>query len=693
MRFIEVQSSDSNPSLTRKEAHTYGVKSLPVLQASRRTRWLNRNGARRALFSLLPRFCCLLCLAGALLALSGCGDVLRFPLSGPGLHRAIAQGGLGPLRFWWLPPNEAAPHARLLLWDGVSVGISDPALNNQSFLSLNATLFCSQVAPAPDGHAFACGQQDPRTSATLVQSLNHLPAAPLVFAGQQGPFSWSPDSRVVAGVRMNAAGADSTCSVVTLDTTLDANNPDAVQNVLVDIPFVQPAGTTVKLCPVLALAWSPDGARLALSLAGEQGVTIEVARLDAPGQSPALETQATLPGIAVQLLDSPEVPSLFWSPDGRTLAALTGYNQALEDGLYLLNVGQRSPVAEPNLVDTGSGAALAFSPDGRWLAVGTVGSDRNEDNARLRVYDRQQNHWRTVDSMYVGGPTLAWSANGAQLTAASATHQGIALWDWPSGRLSKVFPNQDVGQLEQLGWAQDNSGFFFTVGSHDSSPFYEELYKQTIPVPIDTGVLPYPDWFVDLLSYLQQWLVGLGAGLIGLVIVMLFLTLTGYGRSQRRRSERRRSLILWTLGVSAFLSCVLLLSYTQLPRWVARLYQPYSRQLCQGNVFAPCNTAATLALVTLIAPLALGALVVVLGALITSRRRSAHSGGLLRQAGHASRAWTAQKAELLTPLAPPAPAEAGPPPEEEAPAAAEHPARFPGPIPPAASVEEQQEQT
>lgn len=558
--------------------------------------------------------------------MGGCGDALRFPLSGPGLHRVIVQGGLGPLRFWWLPPDNAAAHARLLLWDGVSVGISDPALHNQGFTALNDALFCSQVAPAPDGHAFVCGQQDPKRSATLVQSLNDLQAAPLLFAKAQGPFSWSPDSREVAWVRVQMVGDVSTCSVVMLDTTLDAETSDAVRDVLADIPFVEPEGTTVKLCPVLALAWSPDGARLALSLAGEQGVTIEVLRLGASGALPEVETRANLPGVAVQLLDSPEVPSLFWSPDGQMLAALTGYSQALEDGLYLLNIGQASPMAQPNVVDTGNGAALAFSPDGHWLAVGAVGSDRDEDNARLRVYDRQQNRWRSVAPMYVGGPTLAWAADGAQVMAASAAHQGIALWDWPSGRLSRVFANQDVGQVEQLGWAQDNSGFFFTVGSHDTAPFYEELYAQTIPVPLGAVMRPYPDWFVDLLSYLQQWLLGLGAVLLGLVVVMVFLALAGYGRPQRRRRERRRLLILWTLGVSALLFCTLLLCYEPLPHWTARLYQPYSRQLCPGNAFAPCDAAATLALVTLVMPLALGALIVVLGTLITSRRRRRQSG-------------------------------------------------------------------
>ena len=240
--------------------------------------------------------------------------------------------------------------------------------------------------------------------------------------------------------------------------------------------------------------------------------------------------------------------------------------------------------------------------------------------------------------MYVGGPTLAWSANGAQLMAASAARQGMALWDWPSGRLSRVFADQDIGQVEQLGWAQDNSGFFFTVGSHDTSPFYEELYAQTIPVPLGAAIRPYPDWFVDVLSYLQQWLIGVGAVLLGLVIVMVFLARAGYGRSQRRRRERRRLLILWTLGVSAALFCALLLCYGLLPYWTARLYQPYSRQLCQGNAFAPCDAAATLALGTLVAPLALGALVVVLGTLITSRRRR-RQGGWTRRANVKRKRW------------------------------------------------------
>ncbi|HEX6779550.1 MAG TPA: hypothetical protein VF099_15180 [Ktedonobacterales bacterium] len=669
---------------------TYGVKSMPGARRVRRARRLNRNDAGRARFLLILRPLSLLCLVGALLMLGGCGEVVRFPLSGPGLHRVVAQGGLGPLRFWWLPPDDAAPHARLLLWDGVRVGITDPALSNQSFDAGNGPLFCSQVALAPDGHAFACGQQDPRKSATLVQSLNHPQAAPLLFVGAQGPFSWSPDSSEVAGVSIQAAGTLSTCSVALLDT----KNPNEEQEPLADIPFVQLADTMVRLCPVLALAWSPDGTRLALSLANAQGVTIEVLLLGTPGQPAAIETRASLPGTAVQLLDSPEAPSLFWSPDGRTLAALTGFNQAFEDGLYLLNVGQAGPTAEPNVVDTGSGAALAFSPDGRWLAVGAAGSDKYGDNARLRVYDRQQNHWRTVEAMYAGGPTLAWSASGAQLTAASAARQGIALWDWPSGHLSQVWPNQDVGNLEQFGWAQDNSSFFFTVGSHESSPFFEELYMQAVPVPLDTGVLPYPDWFIDLLSSLQQWLIGLGAALIGLVIVMLLLALTGYGRSQRKRRERRRALILWTLGVSAFLLCALVLSYAQLPRWIGRLYQPYSHQLCGGSVFAPCDAAATLALVTLFAPLALGALIIALGTFFTSRHRSAFYARNLR--GSARRLTSGKPPGPTRPLPPPAlpaSAEAGPAPAREMTAAEEQATPLPGAPALDASVEQQEEQT
>src|SRR5581483_4878882 len=156
------------------------------------------------------------------------------------------------------------------------------------------------------------------------------------------------------------------------------------QVVLGDIPFAPLGEKNTSICPVMALAWSPDGSRLALELASSNGVVLEMLALGAPGQPATIESRHLLPGKALQLVDTPAAASLFWSPDGQMLAALTGYGAISEDGLFLLSPARQIPLTGPNLVDTGSGAALAFAPNSRWLAVGAVGAHPGGDNAQAR---------------------------------------------------------------------------------------------------------------------------------------------------------------------------------------------------------------------------------------------------------------------------------------------------------------------
>ncbi len=576
------------------------------------------SGVRCLVSPRVMRSLAALGLAVLLLMLGGCGDLIRLPLSGPGLQRVVAQGGQGAFHFWWLPPSQGVRDARLLLWDGASVGLGDPDALDQSFKPLSSVLSCSQVIPAPDGHAFACGQG---AGGILVQSLDDLQAAPHPLVARGAPFSWSPDSHLLAGLREQLTGTVSTCSVVAVDPTLATDSPGATEVILDGIPFVQARGQTEPACPVQSLSWSPDGARLALSLVAPNGVALEVVRLGVGKQPSKIETQVLLPGMPVQLLDTPSIPSLFWSPDGQELAALTGYVPSVEDGLFLLTAGQQAPMAGPNLIDTGSGVALSWSPDSRWLAVGSVGARKGNDNALLRFWSRDERAWSVFAPMLVTGPSLAFSSDGTQLAVASAAHQGIALLDWPARKVSQVVPNRDLASLEQLGWAGDTTALLFTIGSRSATPPFEELYTQTIPVPTNAGALAYPTWFLTLLEHLPLGLIWLGGGLLALVVVALLLAL-----ADRGRSRRRRALIFSTLGVCSALFCLLLFTYHQVPLWIAQLYQPYGQQLCAGSVPASCSTAAGLAVLTVGGPLVLGLLVIALAVLLAGRRARGGAG-------------------------------------------------------------------
>ncbi len=550
------------------------------------------------------------------LMLAGCGTPVHVPLAGPGLRRTIAQGGQSALRFWWLPPTAQNPAARLLLWDGVDVGISDPAASDQDFTPLESGIHCDQVALAPDHHAFACGLVSGARGSVLVQSLDNLDMPSQSLLDESAPLAWAPDSRWLAAMRLGAVNGDNACSVVAVNTSLADQGEDTEQVLLDNIPFTAVGDKGESVCPVMALAWSPDGTRLALSLATSGGVVLEVLYMDAPGQPATIESRHLLPGKPLQTLDAAGVPSLFWSSDGQMLAALTGYGTSSEDGLFVFSFSRQATLSAPNLIDTGSGAALAFSSDGRWLAVGAVGAHKGGDNAQLRVLDTTSGHWQDVASMLVNGPTLAWSADGSLLAAASVSQQGEVIWNWPAASLESIIPNQDSADIEQLGWAQDDSALLFTLGSHSgSAPFPDEVYAQSFPVPPGVSSFAFPAWFLDVLAVLPQALIWFGGALLALIVLAAALVLI-----ERGRSRRRRAFITWTLGVCAALFGLLLASYASLPGWMTSLYQPYSARLCQGAP-NPCNLGAALAVGTIAGPLLLALLVMMAGVLFAGRQR------------------------------------------------------------------------
>lgn len=458
-------------------------------------------------------------LLGLLLAgcSSGGGTQAHFPLAGPGLHRAVVGGSQGTIYSWWVPADAQNAQPRVLLWDGATVAVANPTGTDQAFTPLSDGLRCAQIALAPDGHAFACSQVSANQGTIFIKSLDDLSKDAQTIALASAPFTWAPDSRHLVYLHTDLSDKGSSCSLLVTDTTSSA--PTTASTVLLGgIPFNTALGQAASSCPVADLAWSPAGDQVAITLASTQGVNLEVLRVDQRGVALGVVGIYLLPGVALQEVDSLATPSLFWAPDGKVLAALTGYQRGIEDGFYLLPLGASAPLTEPHLTDVGEGAALAFSPDGRLLAVGVAGHTRAGENATLQVYDLAAVQVRTLDEMLVVGPTLGWSGDGTLLAAASSTNKGIMLWSWPDAALKQVVADPDIAHLHQLVWSPDGTRLLFSEGSHVNGPVYDEVYVQAIPVPPGRILTPVlPEWFADVVTVMPLLWLGVGGALALLV--------------------------------------------------------------------------------------------------------------------------------------------------------------------------------
>ncbi|HEY4620803.1 MAG TPA: WD40 repeat domain-containing protein, partial [Gaiellaceae bacterium] len=182
---------------------------------------------------------------------------------------------------------------------------------------------------------------------------------------------------------------------------------------------------------------SPDGRLLAVGLK-EQGIALWDVRKLTPVGAPLLDTGG-------------EVKSLNFSPDGRTLAAVTA--ESVGRGvLTLWDVDSRSRVHGPLYAGYPSFVlAVGFSPDGAMLA--TASSDRG-----LRFWDPA-----TGDSLAVSGfngssaSDVAFSADGALV--ASVMGQGTEVWDAASGTSIATFDSSDDTSV-----ALSPDGHFLAVG-------------------------------------------------------------------------------------------------------------------------------------------------------------------------------------------------------------------------------------
>jgi WD40 repeat protein len=179
---------------------------------------------------------------------------------------------------------------------------------------------------------------------------------------------------------------------------------------------------------------SPDGRLIAVGLK-ERGIALWDAHELTPIGAPLLDTGG-------------EVKTLAFSPDGRTLAAVT---QRL---LTLWDVGSRSRLREP--LDAGSPSivlAVGFNPGGATLV--TASSDLG-----LLLWNATTGDGLDTPGFGVSASDVAFSADGALI--ASVTGQGAEVWDAETGTSIATFDGAPGNEDSSVALSPD--GHFLAVG-------------------------------------------------------------------------------------------------------------------------------------------------------------------------------------------------------------------------------------
>ncbi|GAA1933940.1 TIR domain-containing protein [Streptantibioticus ferralitis] len=257
-------------------------------------------------------------------------------------------------------------------------------------------------------------------------------------------FAWSPDSRYLVGVFVNGGGR------------WDSNGP---RSSLLRLWEVQPPAPDEGRLPgptdnVLAVAWSPDGRRVA---AGSADDTVQV-------WDP--RTRRVLPGSTLRpRFPSDRIKGITWDPAGRRLLRV-GY-QGLETWTPASPAGPSQPW-------WGSGDALtaAWSPDGRMVASGT-------SQGQVSIWDPATGRptpWQPCQTVACGGAhgpvqSVVWSPDGRRLAAARADGS-LYLWDLGHRRLLGPAPRPSPQLARAMAWSPD--GRLIAVSGADGTVHFRD---------------------------------------------------------------------------------------------------------------------------------------------------------------------------------------------------------------------------
>jgi WD40 repeat protein len=181
--------------------------------------------------------------------------------------------------------------------------------------------------------------------------------------------------------------------------------------------------TLTDTATMSAVAWSPDGTRIAT--AGEGGTRL----WDPTGQQ------------LTTLSDSGPVNAVAWSPDGTRLATADIDGTAR---LWELSTGQQLPSP---IGHTSPMRALAWSPDGARIATASIGGT-------TRVWNPATG--QQLATLIGIGPVnaVAWSPDGTRI-ATAGTDGTARLWNPTTGDQLTTIP--DIDRVHAVAWSPDGT--------------------------------------------------------------------------------------------------------------------------------------------------------------------------------------------------------------------------------------------
>lgn len=308
---------------------------------------------------------------------------------------------------WLVPADGSKPERPLVIGEGESGSARwAPDSRRVAFLS-------SRANPLNVGK---------RSRQLWLLSLDGGEAQPLTKVdGDIADFRWSPDGQRIAFLASDPVPADVRARVALRQDSIQVDaNPQMQRVWIYDLRSRSAEQVTPANIHVSMLAWSPDGARLALRTAQTPDINAHWYRSDLAIFD--LAEKRLNPPIAKRA--AAVTPA--WSPDGQQLA----FSEILEDGIG----------AEPRIYDfrslkvTSCGenypgliGEMRWNSDGRGLLIHKFENTRT-GFATLDARSCEIKH--VVDAFHVGPYGLSASADGKAITYVGSTfHQPPEVWD------------------------------------------------------------------------------------------------------------------------------------------------------------------------------------------------------------------------------------------------------------------------